>query len=62
LISGSWTKRSWLFETALLQIKQFEDEIETVERESLMEVLYQLGERIGLSRDTEFLEQWRGDW
>jgi len=51
-----------LFENAMLQINQFEDEIETVERESLMEVLYQLGERVGLSRDTEFLEQWRGDW
>ncbi|MCD5972769.1 hypothetical protein [Pseudomonas quasicaspiana] len=51
-----------LFEKAMLHINQFEDEIETVERESLMEVLYQLGERVGLSRDTEFLEQWRGDW
>lgn len=51
-----------LFENAVLQINQFEDEIETVERESLMEVLYQLGERVGLPRDTEFLEQWRGDW
>lgn len=51
-----------LFEKAVLHINQFEDEIETVERESLMEVLYQLGERVGLSRDTEFLEQWRGDW
>lgn len=51
-----------LFEKAVLHINQFEDETETVERESLMEVLYQLGERVGLSRDTEFLEQWRGDW
>ncbi|MCD5987938.1 hypothetical protein KDX30_08490 [Pseudomonas sp. CDFA 553] len=51
-----------LFKNAVLHINQFEDEIETVERESLMEVLYQLGERVGLSRDTEFLEQWRGDW
>jgi hypothetical protein len=51
-----------LFENAMLQINQFEDQIETVERESLMEVLYQLGESVGLSRDTEFLEQWRGDW
>lgn len=51
-----------LFENAMLQINQFEDQIETVERESLMEVLYQLGEIVGLSRDTEFLEQWRGDW
>lgn len=51
-----------LFESAMLRINRFEDEIETVERESLMEALYQLGERVGLSRDTEFLEQWRGDW
>lgn len=51
-----------LFEKAVLHINQFEDEIETVERESLMEVLYQLGEKVGLSRDTEFLEEWRGDW
>ena len=51
-----------LFENAMLRINRFEDEIETVERESLMEVLYQLGERVCLSRDSEFLEQWRGDW
>ncbi|SHM65676.1 hypothetical protein SAMN05216593_102195 [Pseudomonas asturiensis] len=51
-----------LFEGAMLHINQFEDGIETVERESLMEVLYQLGEKVGLSRDTEFLERWRGDW
>ncbi|MBC3953544.1 hypothetical protein [Pseudomonas triticifolii] len=49
-------------ENAMLHINQFEDGIETVERELLMEALYPLGESVGLSRDTEFLERWRGDW
>ncbi|WP_268796884.1 hypothetical protein [Pseudomonas huanghezhanensis] len=51
-----------VFKNCIISINRFEEYIETVERESLLEVLYGLGEVVGLSRESEFAEEWRGDW
>ncbi|MBP1127147.1 MULTISPECIES: hypothetical protein [Pseudomonas] len=51
-----------MFRNCVIKLNGFEMEIETVERESILDVLYQLGELVGLSRSSEFLEKWRGDW
>ncbi|SET90200.1 hypothetical protein [Pseudomonas graminis] len=51
-----------LFKRCLLKINDYEEEIETVERDSLLDVIYRLGELVGLSRESEFAEEWRGDW
>ena len=50
------------FKKCILSINDFEDEIETVERESILEILYTLGEIVGLDPESEFAEAWRGDW
>ena len=50
------------FEDAFEIINRYEDEIETVERESILEAIYDIGEIVGLDRQTEFAEEWRGDW
>lgn len=50
------------FQEAFNHINKFEDEIETVERETILETMYAIGARVGLRRDTEFCERWRGDW
>lgn len=44
------------------QINQFEDDIETVERESILEAIYAIGAVVGLDSSTEFAEAFRGDW
>lgn len=36
--------------------------IETVERDSLLDVLYRLGELVDIPRESFYLESWRGDW
>lgn len=51
-----------LFKRCIFKINDFEEEIETVERDSLLDVIYRLGELVGLSRESEFAEEWRGDW
>lgn len=51
-----------LFKSCILKINDFEEEIETVERDSLLDVIYRLGELVGLPRESEFAEEWRGDW
>ncbi|MNG98804.1 hypothetical protein D3C79_579580 [compost metagenome] len=36
--------------------------IETIERDSLLDVLYRLGELVEIPRESFYLEAWRGDW
>ncbi|TDV58069.1 hypothetical protein EC919_101115 [Pseudomonas graminis] len=51
-----------LLKSCILKINDLEEEIETVERDSLLDVIYRLGELVGLPRESEFAEEWRGDW
>lgn len=51
-----------LFKSCMLRINELDVDIETVERESLLDVLYRLGDMVGLSRTCLYLERWRGDW
>jgi hypothetical protein len=50
------------FAEAFEIINKYEDEIETIEREAILETMYDIGELVGLDRTTEFAEEWRGDW
>jgi len=50
------------FEHCMHEINAFEDSIETVERGSILEFLYALGDAVGLPSDDDYLEAWRGDW
>lgn len=50
------------FAGAFSGINLYADEIETVERESILETIYDLGEIVGFDRGSEFAEEWRGDW
>jgi hypothetical protein len=50
------------FERALRRINRYEDQIETVERESILEAIYQIGAAVGLEAESQFAERWRGDW
>ena len=50
------------FAAAFELINRHEDEIETVERESILKAVYDIGEIVGLDREAELAEQWRGDW
>jgi hypothetical protein len=43
-------------------INEFENDIETVERESILDAIYSVGSIIGLDATTEYAEQFRGDW
>lgn len=43
------------------EINAFEDSIEIVERESILEFLYALEDAVGLPSDVDYLETWRGD-
>ncbi|WPN57896.1 hypothetical protein [Pseudomonas sp. P9_31] len=51
-----------VFKNSILSINDSELEIETVERESLLDAIYSIGEIVGLDPQTEFAEEWRGDW
>ena len=50
------------FEAAVLRVNEFEEEIETVEREAILGIVYELGEIVGLETESQFAEAWRGDW
>lgn len=50
------------FSTAIEAINVYADEIETVEREAILECIYDMGEIVGIARDSQFAEEWRGDW
>jgi hypothetical protein len=50
------------FEVAIEEINKFSDEIETVEREAILEIIYDVGELAGLDSASQFAEEWRGDW
>jgi hypothetical protein len=54
--------RMFPFEVALTNINEFSDEIETEERETILSAIYELGEFVGLTTESEFAEEWRGDW
>lgn len=50
------------FQRCIEHLNRYEDYIETVERESFLDVIYRLGELVGLSVSSQFAEEWRGDW
>lgn len=49
-------------EHCLVAINKHENEIETVERETILDAIYAIGSIVGLDQSTEYAEQWRGDW
>lgn len=51
-----------LFKQCIFRVNALTVSIETIERESLLDVLYRLGELVSLPRDSYYLEAWRGDW
>lgn len=55
-------EKELVFKTCIEGINKYEEEIETVERESILQAIYEIGTIVGLSADTEFAETWRGDW
>lgn len=50
------------FKKCILNINYFENEIETIERESIFEHIYTLGKIVGLDPTSEYADEWRGDW
>lgn len=50
------------FAEALASINAVENDIETVEREAILGAIYDIGGIVGLAPESEFAEQWRGDW
>lgn len=51
-----------LFEGCVRAINRYESDIETEEREAILDELYELGATVGLDPDSKFVESWRGDW
>ncbi|MCS4066768.1 hypothetical protein [Pseudomonas putida] len=51
-----------LFRRCMLDINALALPIETAERDSLLDVVYRLGELVGIPRESFYLEAWRGDW
>jgi len=51
-----------LFKRCVLSVNALAVSIETIERESLLDVLYRLGELVSIPRGSYYLEAWRGDW
>jgi hypothetical protein len=51
-----------IFQAAILRVNAFANEIETVEREAILEIVYEVGEIAGLQAASRFAEEWRGDW
>lgn len=51
-----------LFEKCFQAINKHENDIETVERETILDAIYTIGTIVGLDQSTEYAEQWRGDW
>lgn len=51
-----------LFKQCVFSVNALAVSIETIERESLLDVLYRLGELVSIPRDSYYLEAWRGDW
>jgi hypothetical protein len=50
------------FRAAILRVNAFANDIETVERETILEIVYEVGEIAGLPTTSRFAEEWRGDW
>ena len=48
------------FEGAVNAINEYETDIGTVERETILCAVYEIGAIVGLDPSTEFAEQWRG--
>lgn len=51
-----------LFKRCMLGVNAQGLSIETIERDSLLDVLYRLGELVEIPRESFYLEAWRGDW
>lgn len=51
-----------LFKRCMLDVNAHGLSIETIERDSLLDVLYRLGELVEIQRESFYLEAWRGDW
>jgi hypothetical protein len=49
-------------EHCFVSINRHENEIETVERETILDAIYPIGAIVGLDESTDYAEQWRGDW
>jgi hypothetical protein len=58
----NFSKKMKSFEKCFIKINHHEEEIETVERETILNAIYEIGTIVGLEPETEFAEQWRGDW
>ena len=59
---SSEQQRLQAFEDALKKINAFENDIETVERETILGAIYHIGSIVGLDPDSQFADRWRGDW
>lgn len=51
-----------LFKKYMIDINMQGLSIETIERDSLLDVLYRLGELVEIPRESFYLEAWREDW
>jgi hypothetical protein len=50
------------FKVAVEAINAFASDIETVERECLLGLIYEIGALVGIPANEQFAEEWRGDW
>lgn len=50
------------FQACLEKVNVFQNEITTVERETILHTIYEIGTIVGLRVDSHFAEKWRGDW
>jgi hypothetical protein len=50
------------FRRCVLALNEMADDIETVERECFCAALYALGDIVGLPEESQFVDNWRGDW
>ncbi len=50
------------FRTAILRVNDHANDIETIEREAILGIVYEIGVLAGLPADGQFAEEWRGDW
>jgi hypothetical protein len=54
--------RKQAFRRCVEKLNDMAEDIETVERECFCAVLYALGEIVGLSEESQFVDDWGGDW
>ena len=51
---GNVEQRRAAFAEAFACMNQYEDEIETIERETILGTMYEIGELVGFERESEF--------